>query len=99
MVEVLIVGAAAALVVAEVGANDPLNVVVVAAKLVVAAVKLMIAAVKLVAVGRPAVEDREGVALGERVVEKWVVVGRVGAAPAPGCGSPWAGMELALRWH
>ena len=68
------VAAAAAIVVAEVGADDPLDVAVVA--------------VKLVAVERPAVEGGEWVALGERVVEQWVVVRRVGAAPAPGCSSP-----------
>ena len=71
------VAAAAVIVVAEVGANDPLDVAVeLVAELVVVAVK------------GPAAEGGEGVALGERVVEQWVVVRRVGAAPAPGCGSP-----------
>ena len=89
------VAAAAAIVVAEIGADDPLDVAVVAvelvAKLVVVAVKIVaveLVAVELVAVERPAVEGGEGVALGECVVEQWVVVRRVGAAPAPGCGSP-----------
>ena len=74
------VAAAAAIVVAEIGANDPLDVAVVAVKLV--------AELVVVAVKGPAVEGGEGVALGECVVEQWVVVRRVGAAPAPGCSSP-----------
>ena len=91
------VAAAAAIVVGVVGADDPLDVAAVAVKLVanvvdvtieVVAVKvvaeLVDVTVKLVAV----VEGGEGVALGERVVEQWVVVRQVCAVPAPGCSSP-----------
>ena len=90
------VAVAAAIVLGEVGADDPLDVAVVAvelvAELVVVAVELvavkLVAELVAVAVEGPAVEGGEGVALGECVVEQWVVVRRVGAAPAPGCGSP-----------
>ena len=74
------VAAAAAIVVAEVGADDPLDVGVVADELVA---KLWVVAVKLVAVEGPAVEGGEGVALGERVVEQWVVVRRVEGGRLP----------------
>ena len=82
------VAVAAAIVLGEVGADDPLDVAVVSvkvvAKLVDVTVKLVDVTVELV----PDVKCGEGVALGERVVEQWVVVRRVGAAPAPGCSSP-----------
>ena len=71
------VAAAAAIVIAEVVADDPLDVAVVAVELVVFAVELV-----------AAVEGGEGVALGKHVVEQWVVVRLVGATPLPGCGSP-----------
>ena len=70
------VAAVAAIVVGKVGADDPLDVAAVAVKLVANVVDVT---VKLVAV----VEGGEGVALGERVVEQWVVVRRVEGGRLP----------------
>ena len=83
------VAAAAAIVVAEIGADDPLDVAVVAVKLVA---KLVVVPVELIAVEGPAVEGGEGVRTGRTCSR---AVGSSEASRGGAC--PW--LRLSLSWH